>query len=172
MDFTLGNLPANETMAPGAPTKLILRVAQEALANIGRHARASSVKVFLGSVPGQVKLTIDDDGAGFDPNQGIRGQGLGNMRARAAEFEGTFELTTQQGKGTSLALSIPYATGRTPKQRRNRAAVQAVLMIAVIPIVAWLPPAAVNIGGMVAVVLVARFLGTIFRGHQRREPVQ
>ena len=68
VEFTLANLPATETLAPGAHQAL-LRVAQEALANTGRHARAATVQVSLGLANGQVELRITDDGAGFDPNQ-------------------------------------------------------------------------------------------------------
>ena len=114
VDFALGELPGAETFAPGEH-EAIQRVAKKALANVARHARAAAVQVSLGSVNGQVELRVQDDGAGLDPNRQARGQGIGNMRARAAEFGGTLGLTSQPGESTSVVFAIPHAVGRTPK---------------------------------------------------------
>jgi signal transduction histidine kinase len=138
VEFTLGELPAAETFAPGEH-EAIQRVAQEALANVARHARASKVRVSLASVDGQVRLTIQDDGAGFDPNGQARGQGIGNMRARAEEFGGRLELTSQAGSGTSVVFSIPHAANRPTVQRKRVAVVVAVAvaLVAAIPLLVW-----------------------------------
>jgi signal transduction histidine kinase len=120
VEFKLGNLPPTEALPPGAH-EAILRAAQEALANVGRHARAGSVLVSLGSVHGHVELRIQDDGAGFDPNQSSRGQGIANMRARAEEFGGKFYLASGPGNGTSVAFSIPYTPTETPREYLRRA---------------------------------------------------
>ena len=92
-----------------------MRAAQEALANVGRHARAGNVLASLGSVRGQVELRIQDDGTGFDPNQSGGGQGIANMRARAEEFGGTFELASRPGGGACVVFSIPYTAAATPE---------------------------------------------------------
>jgi signal transduction histidine kinase len=118
--FELGDLPPSEALPPGAH-EAILRAAQEALANVGRHACAASVLVSLGSGLRQVELRIEDDGAGFDPDQSRRGQGIQNMRARAEEFGGEFELISQPGGGTSVAFSIPYTTPEPARKYRRRA---------------------------------------------------
>src|SRR5262249_46142572 len=118
VELTLGELPAAETFAPGEH-EAIQRVAQEALANIARHARAGAVQVYLGSVNGQVQLRIQDDGAGFDLNQQARGQGIGNMRARAAEFGGTVELISQPGSGTSVVFSVPHSFRQVSARSRR-----------------------------------------------------
>ena len=120
VDFRVGSLPATETLAPGAH-EAILRVGQEALSNVSRHARASAVSVSLDSGPSSVVLTIRDDGAGFDPTVEDRGQGLGNMRTRADEFEGTFDLATRPGGGTSLRFSVPFNAPEHPAEYRRRA---------------------------------------------------
>jgi signal transduction histidine kinase len=121
VEFKLGDLPPAEALPPGAH-EAILRAAQEALANVGRHARAGSVLVSLGSVHGHVELGIQDDGAGFDPNQSSRGQGIANMRARAEEFGGRFYLASGPGNGTSVAFSVPYTPSETPREYLRRAA--------------------------------------------------
>ncbi len=111
VEFKLGELPANDTLAPGAH-QAIFRVAQEALANIGRHARAGIVTVSLGAFSRRVdllELRIEDDGAGFDVRRGSGGMGIGNMRARAAELKGWLDLTSTPGAGTTVAFSVPYA---------------------------------------------------------------
>ena len=106
VEFQFEDLPASTALPPGAPQAL-LRAAQEALANVGRHARAHHVWVRLGKTLGGVELTVRDDGAGFDPNQTSRGMGTANLRARAEEFGGTFELSSRPGEGTSLRFFIP-----------------------------------------------------------------
>jgi signal transduction histidine kinase len=108
LDFRLGDLPPNETLAPGSH-QAILRVAQEALANIGRHARATNVTVSLNSLRDRVELRIQDDGAGFDLSHDESGMGIKNMRARAEEFGGHFEVASSPGNGTAVTFSIPRA---------------------------------------------------------------
>jgi signal transduction histidine kinase len=103
--FEAGPLPASDVLAPGAQ-QAIFRVAQETLANIGRHARAASVRVSLGQADAHVHLTIDDDGQGFS-GQGGTGMGLANMRARADEFHGTLEVVSRAGHGTRVRLELP-----------------------------------------------------------------
>jgi signal transduction histidine kinase len=108
VEFQLGELKPSKSFSPGAQ-QAILRVAQEALANVGRHARAQHVWVRLGTVAGRAELSIRDDGAGFDPNQSRRGMGTANMHTRAEEFGGSFELASAPGSGTTVRFSVPYA---------------------------------------------------------------
>jgi signal transduction histidine kinase len=147
VEFQLGNLPSNDAAPPGAH-EAILRVAQEALANVARHARAANVGVSLGSVHSLVRLSISDDGAGFDPNQAPRRMGIANMRARAEEFGGTFELASQPGSGTSVTFSIPYAEAGLPRlYLRNAVAWGVVLVVAPLVLVLtgkWQVPATMS----------------------------
>ena len=149
VEFRLGTLPAAQALAPGAH-EAVLRVAQEALANVGRHARAGCVRVSLDSNKGYVVLTVSDDGAGFDANQQDRGQGLGNMRARAEEFGGTFELTTAPGTGTSVAFSVPYTPADRPAEYRRRAVIAAALLACSVLVLLW-----TRTPGLAAVALVS-----------------
>jgi signal transduction histidine kinase len=137
VEFHLGDLPPSGALPPGTH-EAFLRAAQEALSNIGRHARAANVEVWLGSAHGHVELRIKDDGAGFDPNQPGQGQGLPNMRGRAREFGGRFELTSQPGGGTSVAFSIPYAAAGTPAREYLRNAVVAGAgLVFCLALIAW-----------------------------------
>ena len=86
----------------------IYRVAQEALANIGRHAGATSVEMAL-SVNGHgAELRVRDDGAGFDPSATPgRGLGLRGMVERARLVGGELDVRSAPGDGTSVTLRIP-----------------------------------------------------------------
>jgi signal transduction histidine kinase len=106
VQFTHGELPPVEAFPPGAQEALF-RIAQEALANVARHARASHVQVSLDASPVSVQLRVDDDGAGFDQNGARAGMGLSNMRARAAAVGGTVAVTTEPGRGALVRASVP-----------------------------------------------------------------
>jgi len=106
VEFIPADLPPSESLPPGAQDA-IFRVAQEALANVGRHARAGHVRVALAGSDGELELTIKDDGAGYDQTQLARGLGLANMRARAAECGGRMEVISQPGSGTRVRMTIP-----------------------------------------------------------------
>ena len=121
VEFKLGTLPPSEALAPGAQ-QAILRVAQEALANVGRHARARNVTVALDATGRRFELWVRDDGSGFDQNQASAGMGIANMHARAEEFGGTLEVGSYPGRGTWVHLEIPYAVQR-PNEHRQRALV-------------------------------------------------
>jgi two-component system sensor histidine kinase UhpB len=86
----------------------IYRIAQEALANIARHADARSVEVDLRSEEGGgVQLTVRDDGRGFEPGRPTRGLGLGGMAERARLVGGELTIESQPGSGTQLCLRVP-----------------------------------------------------------------
>jgi two-component system nitrate/nitrite sensor histidine kinase NarX len=97
------------------------RVAQEALNNVLKHAGAKHVTVSLSAVPPvdpqvksewqeQVKLTISDDGRGFDSSDAQADQlGLGIMRERAETIEADLEITSRPGRGTEVTLLWPKA---------------------------------------------------------------
>jgi PAS domain S-box-containing protein len=83
----------------------LYRIAQEALNNIVKHARATQVGVRLSSQPGQVELVIRDDGCGFDPDQIFPGHlGLGILRERVEKIGATVSLISQVGQGTEVKV--------------------------------------------------------------------
>jgi len=91
------------------PTKEALyRIAQEALNNIVKHARASRVNVRLETGDGSVRLEIGDNGIGFDPHGEFAGHlGLRSMRERAEKAGGTFTVESAPDQGTRILVWIP-----------------------------------------------------------------
>jgi two-component system sensor histidine kinase UhpB len=87
---------------------VVYRVVQEALSNAARHAHASRLKVAVsGCHAQQVRVTVTDDGSGFDPNR-LRdgGSGLAGMRERAMLAGGRLEVRTTPGAGTTIELVL------------------------------------------------------------------
>ena len=84
-------------------------MAQEALANVGRHARATHVSVTIDSTPFSVQLRVEDDGVGFESGQATAGMGLCNMRARIEPLSGTVAVSSTPGMGTEVRVSVPHA---------------------------------------------------------------
>ncbi|MFF1648197.1 sensor histidine kinase [Streptomyces sp. NPDC058240] len=90
----------------------LLRIAEEALANVGRHAGASRAGVTLSFMGDELTLDVRDDGCGFDPvalppYSGAGGFGLGGMRARAERIAGAVEVETEPGRGTAVSARVP-----------------------------------------------------------------
>ena len=99
----------------GEPTVLaansevvLLRTAQEGLANVRRHARARAFEVRLTYADdAPVSLEVADDGVGFGPDAPGRGYGLDGATARAREVGGRFEVHSVPGSGTRLRMEVP-----------------------------------------------------------------
>jgi two-component system sensor histidine kinase UhpB len=85
----------------------LYRIAQEALSNVMRHAGASTVRIALRRDGGEVRLTVHDDGVGFDPQLGTRGLGLLGATERAAVLGGSVEISSAPGAGTTLGAAFP-----------------------------------------------------------------
>ncbi len=94
----------------------LLRIIQEAFTNIRKHACAKNVQVYLATDQGCVKLTVADDGVGFDPD-GLAGNGesfgMRIMRERAAEIGGSFQVQSEAGGGTRIVVRVPAAADRS-----------------------------------------------------------
>jgi signal transduction histidine kinase len=99
----------------------LLAVAREALSNVARHARASHVSVDLDADGDEVRLTITDDGIGFDPDaeRPRAHQGLANLRDRAARSGGRVAVDSRLGGGTRIMLSLPLPDEAAPRPRAN-----------------------------------------------------
>lgn len=93
------------------PTRIaLLRCTQESLANVRKHARASTVGVVLARRPYGVELEITDDGAGFAVEEST-GFGLDGMRKRLAELGGRLTVTSSVGDGTRILATVPPTGG-------------------------------------------------------------
>ncbi len=106
---------------PGVPPQIdghieiaMYRIAQEALANIARHARASTVSLRLEAPGTSLRLVVQDDGKGFSPEDVARAQGSGrgsgliSMRERSELLGGSLDVRTTAGGGTGISVSIPF----------------------------------------------------------------
>jgi len=102
-DDSVGELSRGAALA-------LYRIAQEAMGNAVTHGAARHLDVRLTRSNGVVALTVSDDGKGFDPNRIGTSGGLGliNMRERARQLSGTFELDSEPGRGTTVRVTIPF----------------------------------------------------------------
>jgi PAS domain S-box-containing protein len=87
----------------------LYRIAQEAVHNVVKHARAREVAIRIGHGPAGVVMEISDDGVGFDQRAKTDGLGLAGMTARAERFDGTVTVTSSAGRGTLVAVTLPTA---------------------------------------------------------------
>ncbi len=94
------------SLTPSAETAL-LRISQEAMHNINKHARAKNVNITFSFMEDLFVMDIADDGLGFDPSKSSDGFGLKTMRDRAEELSGTLTIESEQGIGTAIAVSLP-----------------------------------------------------------------
>jgi signal transduction histidine kinase len=99
-----------EPLAPETQAELV-RIAQESLTNVLRHARARSVELSLNFMPGEVRLCVADDGVGFDPAAGHEGFGLHGMRERAQRIGAQFIVGSRPGLGSRIETVLPLHRG-------------------------------------------------------------
>lgn len=99
-----------------AKRTVLYRVAQEALANVARHAQASLVKVSIQKLQGDIRMEVRDNGKSFQaqgalPARRNRGLGLLGMRERVEMVGGRFTVESSPGKGTTIRAEVPFANG-------------------------------------------------------------
>ena len=86
----------------------IYRIVQEQLNNIVKHANASKVVVEIGYDADKLKISICDNGVGFEREKAGKGLGLNNMKNRVEVYKGTFEIVSAVGKGTTITVRFPH----------------------------------------------------------------
>ena len=92
----------------------LYRIVQESLTNIVRHARARRARIGVRSSRGNLRMTIRDDGVGFDVDEvmsrgGERGLGLAGMKKRVEALVGLLQIQSAPGKGTDIVVTIPLS---------------------------------------------------------------
>jgi signal transduction histidine kinase len=98
---------------PGGMPTALFRATQEAVNNVARHAMADNVLVQTGYEDGRIRIEVEDDGRGFEPDEIMdpsdQGRGLGilGMRERIEIFGGTVTVDSAPGRGTHVTLSVP-----------------------------------------------------------------
>ena len=90
----------------------VFRIAQEALRNVKKHSGASSAQVCLQIAGNKIHLSVCDQGAGFNPKESPKGEGLGirSMEERARLLGGRFEIQSKSGTGTKIDVWLPLQT--------------------------------------------------------------
>lgn len=99
-----------------AKRTVLYRVAQEALTNVARHARAGRVDVNIRLLRNAVHMQVKDDGRSFDADRTMRAKanrsmGLLGMRERVEMVGGSFNVVSSPGKGTSIETRVPFRNG-------------------------------------------------------------
>jgi signal transduction histidine kinase len=98
---------------PEALEQHLLRIAQEAVTNALKHAKAQTIWVELEARASMLRLRVRDDGQGFDPSASfsiVGGHfGILGMRERAARLGGKLHLASGPGSGTHIEVSVPFA---------------------------------------------------------------
>jgi signal transduction histidine kinase len=84
----------------------VFRIVQEGLANVRKHAGATHAEVVIGRSGAKRVVRVHDDGSGFDGEEQPAGQGLKNLRTRAAAIGGAFSLRSEPGGGTALEVTL------------------------------------------------------------------
>jgi len=92
--------------------KMILKILQEALSNIQKHAQANKVSIHVMNSKRQMILIVEDNGVGFDPRiideKGTEHFGLQNLRERVRILRGKFKIESKPDSGTKIMVKIPY----------------------------------------------------------------
>ncbi len=96
---------------PPAQREGLLRIVQEALNNVSKHAQTDAAEVKLKLMDGKVFLLIEDQGVGFDP-ESVEARdghlGLASMRERTELQGGTVSIESSPGAGTRITIEVPY----------------------------------------------------------------
>ena len=109
--FTHGNVP---TSLPPDLALCVFRIVQEALQNAVKHSQAKKISVRLTCEADHLKLTVTDDGVGFDVERvGLEGMGLISMGERVEAMGGQLNVSSSPHRGTRLNVSIPVPTTET-----------------------------------------------------------
>lgn len=123
MKLTVGTAVQATFTLQGEPRELppetetnFLRIGQEALTNAIRHARPSKFDVLLSFGERELRLSLCDNGCGFEPDPKNSGFGLQGMAERAESMGGHFSIQSANGKGTTISVTIPLPVSTEPEK--------------------------------------------------------
>ena len=95
------------TRYPAELESAVYRIVQEALTNAVKHGRAEHARLEIREDESAIRITVEDDGAGFDPSSSTAGFGLLGMRERVELFGGSLEIDAAPGRGTTIRVVVP-----------------------------------------------------------------
>jgi signal transduction histidine kinase len=93
----------------------VYRIVQEALNNCSKHAYAKNVRVAVCQEPNHLRVSIEDDGTGFDPSR-ARGLGLIGMSERVSQLGGVLKVDSDPARGTRLRVDLPLPSAPTDRE--------------------------------------------------------
>jgi len=114
-----------ERRLPDTVETALFRIAQEALTNIAKHARAKSVSILLRGGPSEVRLIVEDDGCGFEANEVLKTDrarkhlGIHGMQKRTMLLNGSFSVESSPGRGTTISAQIPLVGAQDEASSRH-----------------------------------------------------
>lgn len=82
-------------------------ITQELIANVLKHSGANRLTIQVNRNPGEINISVEDNGKGFNPEEVKKGDGLHNISQRVAKFNGTFNVDTNKGAGTTIFVTLP-----------------------------------------------------------------
>jgi len=108
LEWAVSDLPQHPSLTPDVILQ-VMRIVQEAFSNVIKHAQARRVCVtaHYEDVAEVIQLRIADDGRGFDDGSQHVGEGLPNMKARAARLRAQLDVVSAAGRGTEIRLTLP-----------------------------------------------------------------
>jgi PAS domain S-box-containing protein len=83
------------------------RICQESLSNVMNHAEANSVKISINDMGNTIRLSVTDDGKGFEVKKQLKISGIANMRERVVSINGKLNIQSKMGEGTHVSVTIP-----------------------------------------------------------------
>ena len=92
----------------------LYRIIQESLQNCNKYAQATTIRVELKKREENLVLTISDNGVGFIKKNKIKGIGINNMISRTHECNGTFDISSVKGEGTTITVTVPIEQKQIP----------------------------------------------------------
>ena len=94
----------------------VCRVVQEVMTNVATHADATAGVVRIARLDYILRVTVEDDGSGFDPASAKRGPGMIGIRERIARFQGKTTVDTRTSGGTRLIIELPPVSRQIPRR--------------------------------------------------------
>jgi signal transduction histidine kinase len=124
VDVAVTERGARQPLHPDA-RNYVFRSAKELLSNAVRHGRPGEVNVAVHSESNRLRLVVDDDGCGFEPDAASAfphaGLGLSSIRDRLTSLDGRLDIESSPGEGTRVILELPLITPAVTRSRLNHA---------------------------------------------------
>lgn len=124
LDWEIDDLPPLAWLGPPEILQ-VLRILQEILVNVIKHANATRVRVATRALPEYVEVSCEDDGCGFDASRPRPGRGLPSLRERAARLGGFLHFEAGQSGGTRVSLWLPRSCPGTNANTSTNASASA-----------------------------------------------